>query len=92
MENQNNPMQQRVDEQTGGPLEGMSPQQVNMPTNEEEQESTIYAEFGLDGQPDVMNPGDEEATDTLLYTDNSVAQDAMKGEETGDGNDSYLAY
>lgn len=75
MENLTNPDQQRVDQNSGGPLEGLSPQSVNMPGNDVNEENAIYGEFGLDGKPDVMNPGDEEATDTILYTDNAVATD-----------------
>lgn len=75
MENLNNSGQQPVDQNTGGPLEGMSPQFTNMPGNDVNEENAVYAELGLDGQPDVMNPGDEEASDTILYTDNAVATD-----------------
>lgn len=71
--------QQPVDEQTGGPLSGMSEQHVNMPENNDEMDSVIYADLGLYGQPDSMNPGDEEATDTLLYTDNSTARNIAEG-------------
>lgn len=75
MENLNNSDQQLNEQNTGGPLEGMSPQFNNMPGNDVNEENAVYAEFGLDGQPDVMNPGDEEASDTILYTDNAVATD-----------------
>ena len=75
MENISNTGQQMAEQNSGGPLEGMSPQFTNMPGNDVNEESAIYAEFGLDGQPDVMNPGDEEASDTILYTDNAVATD-----------------
>ena len=75
MENLNNPDQQRVDQQSGGPLEGLSPQHVNMPGNDDDEDNAIYSELGLDGRPDTMNPGDEEASDTILYTDNAVATD-----------------
>jgi hypothetical protein len=40
-----------------------------------EADSVIYANLGIDGGPDVMNPGDAEAADTLLYTNNAVATD-----------------
>lgn len=76
MENNNNSDQQQVDQNTGGPLEGMSPQFANMPGNDVNEESAIYAEFGIDGQPDTMNPGSEEASDTILYTDNMTARNA----------------
>ena len=78
MENSNNSNQQ-VDQNTGGPLEGMSPQNTNIPENNDEMESVVYAGLGVDNQPDVMNPGDEEASDTLLYTDTATARHATDG-------------
>lgn len=48
-------------------------QSGDMPGNDVNSEPAIYAEFGFDGQPDNMNPGTEEASDTILYTDNAVA-------------------
>lgn len=50
-------------------------QRGDMPGDDVNGGSAIYAEFGLDGQPDNMNPGSEEASDTILYTDNAVATD-----------------
>ena len=79
MENTNNSDQQRVDENSGGPLEGMSPQNTNMPLNDDEQDAVVYASLGVNNQPDVMNPGDEEASDTLLYTDTATARHATDG-------------
>ena len=38
----------------------------------------MYADLGIDGQPDNMNPGDNEAADTMLYTDNQVARFATE--------------
>ena len=76
MENMNNPDQQRVDENSGGPLEGMSPQNVNPPANNEEDDDVVYAGLGVNNSPDIMNPGDEEASDTLLYTDTATARHA----------------
>lgn len=74
--NNDNSGQQRVDENSGGPLEGMSPQNNNMPQNNDEQESAVYAGLGVNNEPDIMNPGNEEATDTLLYTDTATARHA----------------
>ena len=71
--------QQPVDEQSGGPLSGMSEQNVNMPENDNEMDSVIYADLGMDGQTDSMNRGSDEATDTLLYTDNSTARNVTEG-------------
>ncbi len=50
-------------------------QSGDMPGNDVNGESAIYAEFGFDGQPDNMNHGSDEASDTILYTDNAVASD-----------------
>ncbi|WP_420148841.1 hypothetical protein [Spirosoma sp.] len=76
MENTNNPDQQRVDQDSGGPLEGMSPQHNRMPLNDDEQDSVVYAGLGVNNHPDIMNPGNDEASDTLLYTDNVTARHA----------------
>ena len=75
MENTNNSDQQRID-QTGGPLEGMSPQNTNMPLNDNEEDSVVYAGLGVNNEPDIMNQGDDEASDTLLYTDTATARHA----------------
>lgn len=84
MENNNNSDQQRADN-SGGPLEGMSPQNTNIPDNNEEMESVVYAGLGVNNDPDVMNPGDQEATDTLLYTDTATARHAT--DEVSNGED-----
>lgn len=77
MENTNNSGQQQVDQNAGGgPMEGMSPQFVNMPDNDVNEDPAIYADLGISGQPDIMNPGSEEASDTILYTDNMTARNA----------------
>lgn len=76
MESANNSDQQRVDENSGGPLGGMSPQNNNLPENNDEQDSVVYAGLGVNNEPDVMNPGSEEASDTLLYTDTATARHA----------------
>ena len=76
MENTNNSDQQRVDQNTGGLLEGMSPQFTNMLGNDVNEDPAIYADLGISGQPDNMNPGSEEASDTILYTDNMTARNA----------------
>ncbi len=76
MENNNNFDQQRIDQNTGEPLEGLSPQFANMPGNDVSKDPAIYADLGISGQPDNMNPGSEEASDTILYTDNMTARNA----------------
>ncbi len=76
MEKLNNPDQQRVDQNTGGPLEGVSHQNSHTLDDIDEQDVVAYAGLGVNNSPDVMNPGDEEATDTLLYTDTVTARHA----------------
>ena len=76
MENTNNSDQQRVDENSGGPLGGMSPRHTNIPENDSEEDAVVYAGLGVNNQPDIMNPGDQEASDTLLYTDTATARHA----------------
>lgn len=85
MENTNNSDQQRVDQNSGGPLEGLSPQNNNMPENNNEEDAVVYAGLGVDNDPDILNPGDEEASDTLLYTDNATARHAT--DEVSNGED-----
>src|SRR5919199_2633621 len=76
MENNNNSDQQPVDEFSGGPLEGMSPQNTNMPADNIEEDVIAYAGLGVNNDPDVMNRGDDEAADTLLFTDTATARHA----------------
>lgn len=89
MENTNNSNQQ-VDQNTGGPLEGMSPQNTNMPEDNDEMDSIVYAGLGVNNQPDVMNPGNEEASDTLLYTDTATARHATDGVSNDEDMDDLL--
>jgi hypothetical protein len=92
MENNNSSAdQQPIDQSSGGPLEGMSPQNTNMPENNDEMDSVVYAGLGVNNDPDVMNPGDEEATDTLLYTDTATAQHATDGVSNDEDMDSLPA-
>jgi hypothetical protein len=79
MENTNNSGQQQVDQYSGGPLEGMSPQNTNMPENNEELDEVVYTGLGINSQPDSMNHGDDEASDTLLHTDTATARHASDG-------------
>lgn len=44
--------------------------------NTENEDPAIYANLGIGGHPDNMNPGSEEASDTILYTDNMTARNA----------------
>ena len=44
--------------------------------NTNDEDPAIYADLGIGGQPDNMNPGSEEASDTILYTDNVTARNA----------------
>lgn len=91
MENTNNSDQQRVDQNTGGPLEGMSPQFTNVPDNDVNEDPAIYADLGIGGVPDSMNPGSEEASDTILYTDNMTARNATGNVSNGIDDDQLLA-
>lgn len=52
---------------------------ANTDENDSQDESIVYANLGINGQPDEMNRGNDEATDTLLYTDNSTARNATVG-------------
>lgn len=85
MENTNNSDQQRVDQNSGGPLEGMSPQNTNIPDNNEEEDAVVYAGLGVNNRPDILNQGDDEAVDTLLYTDTATARHAT--DEVSNGED-----
>ena len=87
MENTNNSDQQRVDQNSGSPLEGMSPQNTNTPEDNDEMNPVVYAGLGVNNQPDVMNPGSEEASDTLLYTDTATARHATDGVSNGEDMD-----
>ena len=91
MENANNSDQQRVDENSGGPLEGMSPQNTNMPQNNDEQDAIAYAGLGVNNEPDIMNPGNEEATDTLLYTDTATARHATDEVSNDEGYNEFTS-
>ncbi|QJD77301.1 hypothetical protein [Spirosoma rhododendri] len=53
--------------------------------NEDEDNGVAYTGLGVNNEPDNMNPGDEEASDTLLYTDNITAQHAT--DEVSNGAD-----
>lgn len=76
MENTNNADQQSPDQTAGNSQKGLSPQHNNAPENNEEDEAIVYAGLGVNNRPDVLNPGEEEAADTLLYTDTATARHA----------------
>lgn len=77
MENNNNSDSPNQVDQTGGPQGGVSPERVNMPENDLEANPAVYSEFGMDGTTDVYSHPDDEAADTILYTDNVTAMHAM---------------
>lgn len=84
MENTNNSDQQPVDQQTGGPLEGLSPrnnagqEELAKNASGDPEDSAIYAGLGLNsGSTDEWNPASEEAADSILYTDTTTAQHAF---------------
>lgn len=82
---------QAADDEVGSSMRDMPEPNVDMPDNNEEMDSVIYADLGIDGQPDSMNPGSEEATDTLLYTDNSTARNATNNLSNDEGMDDIPA-
>ncbi|MBD2702918.1 hypothetical protein IC229_19890 [Spirosoma sp. BT702] len=76
MENTSNADNQSPDQSFGDSLKGLSPQNDNLPPNNDEEDITVYSGLGVKNDPDIMNPGSEEASDTLLYTDNVTARHA----------------
>ena len=76
MENTTNADQQSPDQTLGNSVKGLSPQHNNLPENDEDDDAVVYAGLGVNNQPDIMNPGEEEASDTLLYTDTATARHA----------------
>ena len=56
-----------------------------MPANNDELDDAVYAGLGVNNDPDIMNPGGEEATDTVLHTDTLTAQHA--GDEVSNDDD-----
>lgn len=55
-----------------------------MPANDDMADA-VYAGLGVGNDPDVMNPGREEATDTVLHTDTATAHHATD-EVSNDGD------
>jgi hypothetical protein len=72
MENTN---QQSPDQSAGNSTKGLSPQHNDIAANEGD-DAVVYAGLGVNNEPDVRNPGDEEGTDTLLFTDTATARHA----------------
>jgi len=54
----------------------ISRQDVDIPANNNELDDEVYAGLGVNNEPDIRNPGSEEATDTVLHTDTITAQHA----------------
>jgi hypothetical protein len=52
------------------------PQYTELAPNADEDNLRAFANLGVNNDPDSMNPGDDEATDTLLYTDTLTARHA----------------
>ncbi|WP_018620953.1 hypothetical protein [Spirosoma luteum] len=75
MENTN---QQSPDQGSGTSTKGLSPQHNDMPANEGD-DAVVYAGLGVNNEPDIRNQGDEEGTDTLLFTDTATARHATDG-------------
>ena len=76
MENTN---QQSPDQSSGNSTKGLSPQHNDISANEGD-DAVVYAGLGVNNEPDVINPGDEEGTDTLLFTDTATARHATNAE------------
>lgn len=51
--------------------------------NEQEDNGVAYTGLGVNNEPDNFNPGNEEASDTLLYTDTVTAQNATNEAPNG---------
>ncbi|QMW07066.1 hypothetical protein [Spirosoma foliorum] len=91
MENTNNADQQSPDQTAGNSIKGLSPQHNNPPENNEEDDAVVYAGLGVNNQPDILNPGDEEASDTLLYTDTATARHATDELSNDEEPDEFTA-
>ncbi|GAB3993621.1 hypothetical protein GCM10028807_29350 [Spirosoma daeguense] len=94
MENTTNADNQSPDQTQGSSLKGLSPQNNDLPANNSDDESVVYAGLGVNNEPDIMNPGSEEASDTLLYTDTMTARhatDAVSNDEESDEFSNDLA-
>lgn len=90
MKNTNNSDQQQADEDSGGPLGDTSSRYNNLPDNDTEQNAVVYAGLGVNNEPDIMNPGDQEASDTLLFTDTATARHATDQVSNGEEFDEFV--
>lgn len=70
----NNP--ESPDQSMGSSSKGVSSQHTDMLQNNENEEATVYTGLGVNNEPDVMNTGAQEGTDTLLFTDTATARHA----------------
>ncbi|MVM38560.1 hypothetical protein GO730_15025 [Spirosoma sp. HMF3257] len=89
MENTNNADRQAPDQTSGNSLKGLSPQHNNPPENDEGDDSVIYTGLGVNNHPDMLNPGDEEASDTLLFTDTATARHATDAVSNAEEPDEF---
>ena len=89
MENTANTDQQSLDQTSGNSIKGLSPQHNNLPDNDVEDDAVVYAGLGVNNHPDILNPGGEEASDTLLYTDTSTARHATNQVSNGEEPDEF---
>lgn len=78
MDTANNPQQPRPDRAADDLSDDVALQTTGLLANDPDSEAVLYADLGIDGQPDNMNPGEDEAADTMLYTDNQVARFATE--------------
>lgn len=88
MENTSNADNQSPDQALGGSQKGLSPQN-NTIENDLDDDAVVYAGLGVNNEPDILNPGDEEASDTLLYTDTATARHATNAVSNDEEADEF---
>ncbi|MVM31723.1 hypothetical protein GO755_16870 [Spirosoma sp. HMF4905] len=91
METTSNADQQSPDQTLGNSTKGLSPQNNDAPENDTDDEAVVYAGLGVNNSPDILNPGDEEASDTLLYTDTATARHATDELSNDEEPDEFTA-
>lgn len=73
-----------------------NPQPTDLPTesleNRPDMENTVYAGLGVNNEPDVLNPGNDEATDTVLHTDTATARHATDEVSNSEDMDELPTY
>lgn len=90
MENTDNADMQSPNQAIGNSMKGVSPQHNDLPPNDESDDTAIYTGLGVNNQPDIMNPGDEEASDTVLHTDTATARHATDAVSNDAEDDEFM--